>query len=125
MAKGKTSIARRRPLRAPKFDRPTAFSRRLSGPPHRIVPRTPREASALVFHEWVESQGLANDLELLHAAFEGALGSIATLDVDAEAVPDFCQFLMEKLGTLYTDARRIEGRLLEASRVLYHKVEAS
>jgi hypothetical protein len=123
MAKGKTSIARRRPLRAANLEKATAFSRRLSGPAHRIVPRTPGEASTLVFHEWAECNGLANDLELLHAAFEGTLGSIAACDVAAEDVPDFCRFLLEKLAALYTDARRIEGRLLEASRVLYHKVD--
>jgi hypothetical protein len=86
------------------------------------MPRTADEAATLVFHEWADAQALANQINLICAAFDGAMANIKELDIPASDVPDFCKFLRDELASLYGDARRIENRLVEASRVFHHKL---
>jgi hypothetical protein len=116
-----TSVTRSAP-------KPSAYVKRLvSTGAHSIPrPRTATEASALVLHEWGEASTLAAKIEMLAAAFDGTLASIKELDVPADEVQDFCQFLRDEMASLYSDARRIEHRLNDAARVLSrHERDAS
>ena len=105
------------------FPRPTPFARKLMGSP-RAVPRTAADAAELVFHEWGETQRLADSLQLFAAALDGTLATIERDGVHATDVVQYCQFLSEEISRLYSDARQIEHRLMDASRVFYHSRKA-
>lgn len=120
--KGKTKIARKRStpgaLRAPW--KPSKFSRRLNGPPDVIVPRNAAEATELITYVAVDCAVALERVLMLSMAFDGAMAGIKEYDLTGSDAAGHCEFLRVALDHLHEDMHRIDMRVRESARVLYH-----